>query len=128
MAKLLIVEDNPDNMKLFRALLTRQGHELIELTSGEGLIEATARHRPDLVVLDIQLPGRDGWALAAELRATFGTSLRIAALTAYAQGSDQTRALESGFDAFITKPIDVRLFPAQIAAALATGPGSAEPA
>jgi CheY-like chemotaxis protein len=118
MARLLVVEDNPDNMKLFRALLTRQGHQLVELDSGEGLIAAVTEHRPDLILLDIQLPGRDGYALVTELRAEFGETIRVIALTAHAHGSDRDRALEAGFDAFITKPIDVRRFPAQIAAAI----------
>ena len=118
MAKLVIVEDNPDNMKLFRALLTRQGHELVELGSGEGLVETVSAEQPDLILLDIQLPGRDGYALVAELRAVFGEDVRVLALTAHAHGSDRDRALEAGFDEFITKPIDVRRFPEQIAAAI----------
>jgi len=65
MARILIVEDNPDNMKLFRALLTLKGHEVTALQSGDGLREALDQHRPDLVLMDIQLPGKDGFTLAS---------------------------------------------------------------
>ena len=60
MARILVVEDNPDNMKLFRAILTMRGHEVTALPSGDGLLEALAANRPDLVLMDIQLPGMDG--------------------------------------------------------------------
>lgn len=113
MAKLLIVEDNPDNLKLFRALLTRQGHELTELTSGHGLLDAVRQTSPDLVLLDIQLPERDGYELLAELRAEFGSDLRVVALTANALKDLHAEGL--GFDALLTKPIDVRTFPDRIA-------------
>jgi len=118
MARLLVVEDNPDNMKLFRALLTRHGHELVELDSGEDLIPTVRHHRPDLILLDIQLPGRDGYALVNELRAEFGDRVRVLALTAHAHARDRDRALDAGFNGFITKPIDVRRFPGQVAAAI----------
>jgi len=113
MAKLLIVEDNPDNLKLFRALLTRQGHELTELTSGHGLVDAVRRTKPDLVLLDIQLPERDGYELLSELRTVFGSGLRVAALTANVLLEQHAEGL--GFDALLTKPIDVQTFPDRIA-------------
>ena len=68
MARILIVEDSPDNMKLFRTLLTLKGHEVTGLPGGEGLLDTIARTDPELVLMDIQLPGKDGFALLEEIR------------------------------------------------------------
>lgn len=122
MARILIVEDNPDNMKLFRALLTLKGHEVTALQSGDGLREALDQHRPDLVLMDIQLPGKDGFALLAEIRSSPHAALRVAALTAHAMTGDRDRARTAGFDDYITKPIDIASFPDQVARVLAGQP------
>jgi CheY-like chemotaxis protein len=122
MARILIVEDNPDNMKLFRALLTLKGHEVTALQSGDGLHEALSQHRPDLVLMDIQLPGKDGFALLAEIRASPHAALRVVALTAHAMTGDRDRARTAGFDDYITKPIDIASFPEQVARVLAGQP------
>ncbi|HXE57479.1 MAG TPA: response regulator [Gemmatimonadales bacterium] len=119
MAKLIIVEDSPDNMKLFRMLLTTRGHEVIPLSGGEGLLDALAAHGPDLVLLDIQLPGKDGFTLLREIRESAHRATRVVALTAHAMAGDRERALSAGFDGYITKPIDIRLFPDQVNRALA---------
>ncbi|HEX7025077.1 MAG TPA: response regulator [Gemmatimonadales bacterium] len=119
MARILIVEDNPDNLKLFRALLTLKGHEVTALQSGEGLIEALDHTRPHLVLMDIQLPGKDGFALLAELRNSAHAASRVVALTAHAMSGDRDRALAAGFDGYITKPIDIARFPDQVTRALA---------
>jgi two-component system cell cycle response regulator DivK len=116
--KILIVEDSSDNMKLFRTLLTLKGHEVNGLTGGEGLLEMIERAAPDLVLMDIQLPGKDGYALLEEIRNSRFAELRVVALTAHAMTGDSTRALESGFDGYITKPIDIRAFPDQITRAI----------
>jgi two-component system cell cycle response regulator DivK len=118
-AKILIVEDSPDNMKLFRALLTLKGHEVTELPGGEGLIETIAAGRPDLVLMDIQLPGKDGFALLREIRGSDHRALRVVALTAHAMSGDRERALRAGFDGYITKPIGIRGFPEQVRQVLA---------
>lgn len=118
MARILVVEDTPDNMKLFRALLVRAGHEVVERTSGADLVEVVRREEPALVLLDIQLPERDGYELLGDLREAFGDALRVVALTAHAMASDRARAQAAGFDAFITKPIDIRRFPEEIRAVL----------
>ena len=118
MPKILIVEDSPDNMKLFRTLLTLKGHEVAGLSGGEGLLDAIEQGAPDLVLMDIQLPGKDGFALLKEIRSSpFGT-VRVVALTAHAMTGDRERALQAGFDGYITKPIDVRSFPDQVLRAL----------
>ncbi len=114
MAKILVVEDTPDNMRLFRTILGRRGHEVVELTSGDRLLEVTAEARPDLVLLDIQLPGRDGYQLLADLRGSERGPIKVVALTAHAYEADRSRAIDAGFDGYITKPIDVREFSRQV--------------
>lgn len=118
MAKILIVEDSPDNMKLFSTILGLKGHEVTGLPGGEGLLEAVQRTRPDLVLMDIQLPGKDGFALLQEIRRSPFPAARVIALTAHAMTGDRERAMEAGFDGYITKPIDIRSFPDQIQQAL----------
>jgi two-component system cell cycle response regulator DivK len=118
MATILIVEDSPDNMKLFRTLLTLRGHTIVGLTSGDGLLETIVGAQPALVLMDIQLPGKDGFALLAEIRASPHRALRVVALTAHAMSGDRERAMEAGFDGYITKPIEIRSFPDQVNRAL----------
>ena len=118
MAKILIVEDSPDNMKLFRTLLTLKGHEVTGLPGGDGLLEAVESGAPALVLMDIQLPGKDGFALLREIRSSPYGTVRVVALTAHAMTGDRERALQAGFDGYITKPIDVRGFPEQVHRAL----------
>lgn len=122
MGKILIVEDNPDNMKLFRALLALKGHVVTALQSGDGLLETIAHSSPDLVLMDIQLPGKDGFALLTEIRSSPHASLQVIALTAHAMSGDLEKARQAGFDDYITKPIDITSFPEQVARALAGKP------
>ncbi len=119
MARILIVEDSPDNMMLFRTVLRLKGHTIIELPGGENLFATLEAGRPDLILMDIQMPGKDGYALLTELRASEFNDLRVIALTAHAMAGDRDRALEAGFDGYISKPIDIKKFPDQVAQALA---------
>ncbi len=119
MAKILIVEDSPDNMKLFRALLTMRGHEVTGLPGGDRLLDTIDRVLPALVLMDIQLPGKDGFALLADIRGSSHSGLRVVALTAHAMSGDRERALQAGFDGYITKPIDIRRFPDTVERVLA---------
>jgi two-component system cell cycle response regulator DivK len=121
-ATIMIVEDSPDNMKLFRTLLSLKGHEVVPLAGGEGLPEALDAHCPDLVLMDIQLPGKDGFALLSEIRSSAHAGRRVIALTAHAMTGDRERALGAGFDGYITKPIDIRTFPDEVNAALVRAP------
>ena len=126
MATIVVVEDQPDSLKLLCTLLTLRGHQVIPLANGEGLVETMRDHSPtpDLVLLDIQLPGRDGYALLQDLKALEGgRPWKVVALTAHAMPADRDKALAAGFDGYITKPIDVRGFPSEVAAYL--GPGDA---
>ena len=123
MARILIVEDNPDNMKLFRALLALRGHEVTALQSGDGLLETLDQARPDLVLMDVQLPGKDGFALLEEIRSAppplGGNDLKVIALTAHAMPGDAEKARAAGFDDYITKPIEIAEFPLQVERVLA---------
>jgi CheY-like chemotaxis protein len=121
MARILIVEDNPDNMKLFRALLTLRGHEVTALPSGEGLFDTLAQTKPELVLMDIQLPGKDGFALLSDIRGSSWGELRVVALTAHAMSGDGEKARAAGFDDYITKPIEIAQFPGQVERVLASG-------
>ena len=117
MATIVIVEDQPDNLKLLTAVLTMKGHQVVGLPNGDRVAEVmrTQRPAPDLVLLDIQLPGRDGFAILKELLALPERSWKVVALTAHAMPEDRARAEAAGFDGYITKPIDVRTFPAEVA-------------
>lgn len=116
MATIIVVEDQPDNLKLLTAVLTSKGHRVIGLPNGDRLVETvrTQKPAPDLVLLDIQLPGRDGYALLEELKTLPQRSWKVVALTAHALPEDRERATKAGFDGYITKPIDVRSFPAEV--------------
>ena len=118
-ARILVVEDSPDNMKLFRTLLTLKGHEVTGLSGGEELLETIARTDPELVLMDIQLPGKDGFSLLGEIRRSPHATVRVVALTAHAMSGDRERAMQSGFDGYITKPIDIRVLPELVKQALA---------
>ena len=118
MATILIVEDSPDNMKLFRTVLSLRGHAVVSLPGGDNLLETLDQHQPDLILMDIQLPGRDGFALLDDVRASAHRSRRVLALTAHAMAGDREKAEAAGFDGYITKPIDVRTFAGEIEAAL----------
>jgi len=126
MSTIVVVEDQPDSLKLLVTLLSLRGHAVIALASGEGLLAAVRDHPggPDIILLDIQLPGRDGFALLEELRALPGPRRwKVVALTAHAMPADRERAMAAGFDGYITKPIDVRTFPREVAAYLDSGAG-----
>jgi two-component system cell cycle response regulator DivK len=116
-ATIVIVEDQPDSLKLLTTLLTIKGHQVIGLPHGDRLAEIvrTQQPAPDLVLLDIQLPGRDGYALLEELKTLPQRSWKVVALTAHALPEDRARASAAGFDGYITKPIDVRTFPTDVA-------------
>jgi CheY-like chemotaxis protein len=118
MATILVVEDQADSLKLITALLTMKGHQVVGLASGEELVPAlqAATPPPALVLLDIQLPGRDGFSVLADVKRLAGDHpWKVVALTAHAMPGDRERALAAGFDGYITKPIDVRSFPAEVA-------------
>jgi two-component system cell cycle response regulator DivK len=105
MASILIVEDNPANLKLASFLLTRVGHTVLSAVDAEsGMARAIAEH-PDLILMDVQLPGMDGLKATSLLKRNPATStIPIIALTALAMKEDEGKAIEAGCDAYIAKP------------------------
>ncbi|TME26660.1 MAG: response regulator [Chloroflexi bacterium] len=111
----LIVEDNDKNMKLARDLLQFAGLRTLEATSAEDGIAIALREHPDIVLMDIQLPGMDGIAALRKLREDERTArIPIVALTASVMKSDRDRFDAAGFDGFMQKPVDVRTFAAEV--------------
>jgi two-component system cell cycle response regulator DivK len=104
--RILVVEDNPRNLKLVRVLLEGEGYEVLETGHGERVVHLARSWRPDLILMDIQLPGMDGLAATRELKADPATrDIPIIAMTALAMKGDRERALEAGCDAYIRKPM-----------------------
>jgi two-component system cell cycle response regulator DivK len=109
--RVLIVEDNPRNLKLARDLLQMAGFRTIEATTGEDAVTIAQYEQPQLVLLDIQLPDRDGGSVLEALRNTPSTQrIPVVALTAFAMRGDRERFLAAGFDGYISKPISVTTF------------------
>lgn len=109
--RILVVEDNPANLELFLAILELGGYESLHASEGKEAIEIAAREVPDLILLDIQLPGIDGLAVVKELRSMPATKdIKTIALTAYAMKGDREMFLEKGFDGYIAKPVVVQGF------------------
>jgi two-component system cell cycle response regulator DivK len=119
-ALVLIVEDNPRNLKLARDVLNHAGYETLEADNAEdGLALARDRH-PSLVLMDVQLPGMDGMQALVRLRSDPAThDIPVVALTAFAMKADRERFLAAGFDNYVEKPLDIRELPRQVAATLA---------
>jgi CheY-like chemotaxis protein len=119
--RILIVDDNATNLKLVAYLMKANGYTVDTALDAESAIEAIRVNRPDVILMDIQLPGIDGLELTRRLKADPGTrEIVIVAVTAYAMKGDQAKALEAGCDDYITKPIDTRSLPETIARHLAT--------
>ena len=113
----LVVDDNPASLELAGFLLEDAGFEVRTLPDGRGLVAWAAQHRPDVIVLDIRLPGLDGMALKAALAAQPATAaIPVIAFTAHAMKGDEARYLAAGFSAYVAKPIDVTTFAAQVRA------------
>ena len=106
--RILIVEDTPDNRQIMRDLLTSAGYELIEATDGEAGVAAAFEHRPDLILMDIQLPVLDGYEATRRIKANPATSIPIIAVTSYALSGDETRARAAGCDGYVAKPFSPR--------------------
>ncbi len=111
MSVILIVEDNEKNMKLVRDVLQFKGYQTLEATTGAEGLRLAREGRPDLVLMDIQLPDIDGITALARLRADPQTQkIPVVAVSASVMPDEQQRIVASGFDAFITKPINVKSF------------------
>jgi two-component system cell cycle response regulator DivK len=122
---ILIVEDNDKNMKLTRDVLQFRGFRTVEATTGEDGVALAGTHMPDLILMDIALPGIDGVEAAQRLKAEPLTApIPIVALTASVMEADRARFGEAGFAGLIAKPIDVLTFPDQVLAYCATANGA----
>jgi two-component system cell cycle response regulator DivK len=109
--RVLLVEDNEDNLELVRFLLERDGYDVLPAHNGQEALDIARLEHPDLILMDLSLPGIDGWTAARELKADPGTrDIPLLALTAHTLPGDRKRAMESGFDGYISKPIDVANF------------------
>jgi CheY-like chemotaxis protein len=109
---ILIVDDNPVNSKLIRVLLTGEGYEVHTAGDAEAALRVLAGLNPDLILMDVQLPGIDGLELTRRLKADPATrGIKILGLTAYAMKGDKEKILAAGCDGYIAKPIDTRTLP-----------------
>ncbi len=118
--KILIVEDNPQNMRLIEMVLGAKGYTLLRATDGEEALDMAMTERPDLIIMDVWLPKMDGLEVTRRLRETPAFSRTpIIGVTAYAMKGDREKVIESGCDAYLSKPIDTRELPEVIAEMLA---------
>jgi two-component system cell cycle response regulator DivK len=113
--KILVIEDNEQNMYLVNFILEKHGYKVIQATDGVKGISQARQHQPDLILLDIQLPIMDGYAVARELRKNEALAMvPIVAVTSYAMSGDRENALAAGCTGYIEKPIDPDTFIHQI--------------
>jgi two-component system, cell cycle response regulator DivK len=120
--RILVVEDNPLNLKLVRDVLTVSGYEVVAAPSAEEGVTLAATCEPDLVLMDIQLPGMDGYEALRLLRQNPRLdAVPVVAVTAFAMREDRERASREGFDGYLGKPISVRALPAQVGEFLSNG-------
>jgi len=110
--KILLIEDNEQNRILMRQILVRHGYDLLEAKDGLIGIKMARAHMPALILLDIQMPVMNGFMVIHELRNDAELKkIKVIAVTSFAMKGDRERALEAGFDEYVTKPIDTRKFP-----------------
>jgi two-component system cell cycle response regulator len=114
-ARILVVEDTPDSLELMTFLLETHDHTVVGAETGEQAIELAAAARPDLVVMDLQLPGIDGYQALIALQATPElVAVPVIAVTSFAMVGDRNRVLDAGFEHYVTKPIDPKTFAEEI--------------
>ena len=116
MGRVLIVDDNPTNLKLVAYLVRANGHEVDTAGDAEAALATLRAHHPDVVLMDLAMPGVDGLELTRRIKADPAMhGVAIIAVTAYAMKGDREKALEAGCDEYVTKPIDTRALPGIIA-------------
>ena len=122
-ARILLVDDNVDATSIMRIMLELDGHEVRVLNEGAGAVAAVRAFRPDLVLLDIGMPGMDGYEVARQLRADGGEATpMLVAVTGFGRAGDAHRSREAGFDHHLAKPVDREALQALIARRLARQP------
>ncbi|MBW7899225.1 Polar-differentiation response regulator DivK [Candidatus Brocadiaceae bacterium B188] len=108
----MVVEDNEKNRKLMRVVLKSKGYAVIEAATGEEALNLLKNQKPDIILMDIQLPGIDGLTLIKQIKADAVTKeIPIIAVTAYAMKGDEQKILETGCDAYVSKPINTQELP-----------------
>jgi len=113
--RIMVVEDQEDNRQILRDLLGNNGYELIEAWDGEAALTTLASQRPDLILMDIQLPGIDGYEVTRRIKADLDLrAIPIIAVTSYALSGDAEKAFEAGCDAYVTKPYSPRQLLAKV--------------
>jgi len=105
--RILLIEDNPQNRNLVTFLLEHRGYDVIHAETGPRGLELAAQVDPALILLDIQLPGMDGYAVARHVRDALKGDIFLVALTGYGQPRDREMAVQAGFDVHMRKPVDI---------------------
>lgn len=124
-AKILVVEDNPQNRKLATVILEDRGYEVVGVADSESAEAALAEGPPDLILMDLGLPGMDGYALTRKLRTRPGTTaVPIVAVSSFAMPGDREKALAAGCTSYLTKPIRRAVLVEEVEAQLARVRGS----
>ena len=112
---ILVIEDNEDNRRIMRDLLMSGGYEVIEAVTGEDGVTAAETHRPDLILMDVQLPGMDGYEATKRIKANHNLQkVPIIMVTSYALSGDDVKAFEAGCDDYVSKPFSPRKLLAKI--------------
>lgn len=115
MKRVLVIEDNETNLYLMRYILEKSGHQIIEARDGQTGIELAKREKPDLILMDIQLPVMDGYEATKKIRASAeGKDVPIIAITSYAMVGDKEKTLRAGCTAYLEKPINPETFMIEI--------------
>ncbi len=115
MKKILVIEDNENNMYLIRFILKKHSYEVVEAITGKEGMELSIKERPDLILLDIQLPDMDGFEVTKKLRESEANGeIPIIAITSFAMAGDKERILGSGCNGYIEKPLDLETFITEI--------------
>jgi two-component system, cell cycle response regulator DivK len=122
--RILVVEDQEDNRVILRDLLSTAGYELIEATNGQEGVELAQKERPDLILMDIQLPVIDGYEATRRIKGDAALeSIPIIAVTSYALSGDEAKARKAGCDGYVTKPFSPRQLLAKVREYLPSGDG-----
>ncbi len=113
--RILVVEDQEDNRRIMRDLLTSVGYEIVEAVTGDDGVRMAETQTPDLILMDIQLPGIDGYEATRRIKANAALQqIPIIAVTSYALSGDDVKAFEAGCDAYVSKPFSPRALLAKI--------------
>ena len=113
--RILVVEDQEDNRRIVRDLLSASGYQLVEATTGEEGLKLAASEKPDLILMDIQLPGMDGYEVTRRIKANPELNpIPIIVVTSYALSGDDKKAFDAGCNGYVTKPFSPRVLLAKI--------------